>query len=101
MAAKGYPGSYPKGEVISGLEQADTTIGSDGNAGSCKVFHAGTAFKSGDDADSPIVTNGGRVLCVVGQADTIQQARNTAYNGCQKIAWGNVYYRGDIGHRAM
>jgi len=104
MAAKGYPGSYSSGDVINGLQQADSTVDANGNPGNCKVFHAGTTFRDNDkpgDADQDILTNGGRVLCVVAQAITIQQARDLSYDACQKITWDNMYYRKDIAHRAM
>jgi phosphoribosylamine--glycine ligase len=88
MAAGGYPDSYRKGDIIHGLtsqEHADT-----------KVFHAGTAQKNGQ-----VMTHGGRVLCVVGLGDTVLQAQNRAYEVVTKIHWDGVYYRNDIGHRAI
>ncbi len=86
LAAGGYPDSYNKGDVISGLG----TI-SDG-----KVFHAGTKNSNGD-----IATNGGRVLCVCALGDDIKLAQNAAYEAVAKISWNNMYYRKDIGHRAI
>jgi phosphoribosylamine--glycine ligase len=88
LAAGGYPETYTRGDVIAGL----------GNAGSetQKVFHAGTAL-SGDD----VVTSGGRVLCVVGLGDTVGAAATQAYGAVDKVSWDNVYYRRDIGHRAI
>lgn len=88
MAAGGYPDKYNKGDVISGLEEVD-----DENT---KVFHAGTALE-----ENNIVTNGGRVLCVVGLGDTVKKAKATAYEGVKKISWENAYYRTDIGHCAI
>ena len=88
LAAAGYPEDYPKGDVISGL------LGS-GND-SAKVFHAGTAMQ-GDD----VVTNGGRVLCAVGLGDTVTEAQKVAYQLTHSILWDGVYYRDDIGHRAI
>ena len=88
MAAGGYPGSYAKGKVISGLEHADSD--------SQKVFHAGTAA-----ADDNVVTSGGRVLCVVGLGDTVSSAAGQAYDAVDKIDWQDVYFRRDIGHRAI
>ncbi len=87
MAAGGYPDSYDKGDVISGIpeETADS-----------KVFHAGTTSKDGS-----VVTSGGRVLCVVGLGDKVSDAQTAAYNIVKKIEWNNVYYRDDIGHRAV
>jgi phosphoribosylamine--glycine ligase len=89
LAAHGYPGSYPKGKVIEGLEIAaqypDTY-----------VFHAGTAAENGK-----IVSNGGRVLCVTGIGDTIEKAIETAYQGVRAIKMDGVHYRKDIGWRAL
>lgn len=86
MAAGGYPESYNKGDVIHGLDSVS----------GAKVFHAGTAEKDGQ-----IVTNGGRVLCVVALGDTVTEAQAKAYTGVKQISWDNVYYRTDIGHRAI
>ena len=88
LAAGGYPDSYKKGDVISGLENTETE--------STKVFHAGTENKNGD-----VVTNGGRVLCAVGLGNTVTEAQRVAYQVVNKISWNNVYYRNDIGHRAI
>ena len=88
MAAGGYPGSYEKGKTVSGLDAVDGE--------NQKVFHAGTA-RSGD----AIVTSGGRVLCVVGLGDSVGAAATTAYDAVTKIRWDDVYYRTDIGHRAI
>jgi phosphoribosylamine--glycine ligase len=88
LAAGGYPGSYAKGKVISGLDGADSDTQ--------KVFHAGTA----SDGDN-VVTNGGRVLCVVGLGDTVAQAAQDAYAAVDKIDWEAMYFRHDIGHRAI
>jgi len=86
MAAGGYPESYNKGDVIHGLDSVS----------GAKVFHAGTAEKDGQ-----IVTNGGRVLCVVALGDSVTEAQAKAYAGVKQISWDNVYYRTDIGHRAI
>ena len=88
MAAGGYPADYARGNVIIGLETAD------GDAE--KVFHAGTAA----DGDN-VVTSGGRVLCVVGLGDTVAAAADRAYDAVSRIDWQDVYYRRDIGHRAI
>ena len=89
MAAGGYPGGYPTGDIIHGLAQARAT--------GCKVFHAGTAT----DAQGAIVTHGGRVLCVTALGDNIMQARDTAYRGVNCIDWRGARYRSDIGHQAI
>jgi phosphoribosylamine--glycine ligase len=88
MAAGGYPASYAKGKVISGLDGADSDTQ--------KVFHAGTTA----DGDA-VTTSGGRVLCVVGLGDTVAEAARDAYAAVDKIDWEDVYIRRDIGHRAI
>jgi phosphoribosylamine--glycine ligase len=88
MAAGGYPAAYEKGETITGLEEPANSRS--------MVFHAGTAM-SGDS----VVTSGGRVLCVVGLGDSVADARDIAYGRVESIRWENVYYRKDIGHRAV
>ena len=88
LAAGGYPGSYSKGDVISGLD-TDQAQG-------VKVFHAGTQLK-----DGAVVTSGGRVLCVCALGEDVADAQRRAYAAVDKIRWENVYYRRDIGHRAI
>ena len=88
MAAGGYPASYAKGKVISGLDVADSNTQ--------KVFHAGTAT----DGEN-VITSGGRVLCVVGLGETVAEAAQDAYDAVDKIDWEDVYLRRDIGHRAI
>ena len=88
LAAGGYPESYDKGDIINGLENTETE--------STKVFHAGTIEKDGS-----IVTNGGRVLCAVALGNSVTEAQRLAYQVVDKISWNNVYYRTDIGHRAI
>lgn len=88
MAAGGYPDDYRKGDPIEGLEDVD---GDD-----LKVFHAGTRLQDGQ-----VVTNGGRVLCVVGLGDDVAAAQARAYQGVGRIRWRDHYYRRDIGHRAI
>ena len=88
LAAGGYPEAYGKGDVISGLENTETE--------STKIFHAGTVEKNGE-----VVTNGGRVLCAVALGNSVTEAQQLAYQIVDKINWNNVYYRTDIGHRAI
>jgi phosphoribosylamine--glycine ligase len=88
MAAGGYPASYAKGKVIEGLQGADSNTQ--------KVFHAGTAT-----AADAVITSGGRVLCVVGLGETVALAAEDAYAAVNKICWEDVYFRRDIGHRAI
>jgi len=88
LAAGGYPNSYNKGDVISGLEGLDTH--------KTKVFHAGTAIN-----DEQIITNGGRVLCACGMGNTVADAQKAAYEIVEKIHWDKVYYRKDIGFKAI
>ena len=88
MAAAKYPASYPKGDVISGL---DTNKATDR-----KTFHAGTAEK-----DGAIVTAGGRVLCATALGNNVTQAQQAAYELLQQISWQGVEYRTDIAYRAI
>ena len=88
LAAGGYPDNYNKGDVISGLDSADNI--------NTKIFHAGTAEKDGD-----VVTNGGRVLCACALGDSVTDAQTKAYEIVNSISWKDVYFRTDIGHRAI
>ncbi|MEM1113436.1 MAG: phosphoribosylamine--glycine ligase [Pseudomonadota bacterium] len=88
LAAGGYPGSYPKGLKISGLETAQPD--------NIKVFHAGTAV-AGDDT----VTSGGRVLCVTALGDDIASAQADCYAAVKSISWDGMTLRRDIGWRAI
>lgn len=88
LAAGGYPEKYRSGDEIKGLDATHSE--------SQKVFHAGTK-----EQDGKVLTNGGRVLCVVGLGDSVSEAQQTAYDLVKKISWDNVYYRTDIGHRAI
>ena len=87
MAAAGYPGSYPKGDVISGL---------DADMADSKVFHAGTTL-DGDE----IKTSGGRVLCVCGLGENVSAAQQLAYERLTRVNWEGVQYSNDIGYRAI
>jgi len=88
LAAGGYPDSYNKGDVISGLDGTETE--------STKVFHAGTAEK-----DGKVVTSGGRVLCACALGNSVTEAQQKAYEVVKKINWDKAYYRTDIGYRAI
>jgi phosphoribosylamine--glycine ligase len=88
MAAGGYPDNYAKGEPISGLPEDEPD--------DLKVFHAGTAQK-----DGRIVTAGGRVLCVTALGEDVARAQARAYEEVRQIHWKDVYYRKDIGFRAL
>lgn len=90
LASDGYPGSYEKGKVILGIEEAEELDG-------VTVFHAGTAFNQDDE----LVTNGGRVLNVIALADTFEDARELAYEACDKINFEGKQYRHDIALRAL
>lgn len=85
LAAKGYPGKYAKGLPIHNLDQVKQT-----------VFHMGTALKDGQ-----WVSNGGRVLFVVGQGKDIQSAQKDAYEGVKTIDAPDLFYRKDIGWQAL
>ena len=88
LASGGYPGHYDKGQEIHGLADAE--------AMGALVFHAGTAMK-----DGKLVTNGGRVLGVVGRGTDISSAVDSAYAAAAKISFKDAYYRKDIAHRAL
>ena len=87
LAAKGYPDQYEKGLPISGLSSQVTDT---------KVFHAGTAVK-----DKKVVTNGGRVLCVASLGEDIMEARTKAYERIGLLDWDGMFFRKDIGHKAV
>ncbi|WP_417516333.1 phosphoribosylamine--glycine ligase [Marinobacter sp.] len=88
LAAGGYPGSYNKGDVISGLPQTET----EGE----KAFHAGTTLNG-----NQVVTNGGRVLCATALGNTVTEAQQRAYALAEKIHWDGMFYRNDIAYRAI
>ena len=88
MTAGGYPGKYRQGDIIRGIpEHLPEHL---------KVFHAGTAW----DGDT-IVTSGGRVLCSVALGLTVTDAQREAYRLAGEISWRDLYYRKDIGYRAV
>lgn len=85
LASNGYPGGYPKGAVIGGLERVES-----------QVFHMGTAEKDGS-----IVTAGGRVLMVVGRGKDLAEARKMALEDIAKIECDTLFFRSDIGHKVL
>ena len=88
LAAGGYPDDYKKGDVISGLPESDKE--------GLKVFHAGTKLVDGN-----VTTNGGRVLCATALGNSVSEAQEKAYGLVNQINWNNVYFRTDIGYRAI
>ncbi|MCW8972972.1 MAG: phosphoribosylamine--glycine ligase [Gammaproteobacteria bacterium] len=88
LAAGGYPGSYNKGDVIHGLDGADSA--------DAKIFHAGTTEK-----DGKVVTAGGRVLCATALGATVSEAQTKAYALADRISWSGMFMRRDIGYRAI
>ncbi len=86
MAAEGYPGKYPKGMVISGIDAATNT--------GAMVFHAGTQLEKG-----VVRSSGGRVLGVTAVSEGFESAIADAYQAVNAIQFENAYYRKDIGHR--
>ena len=89
LASEGYPGPYPKGKIIHGLEDA-------AQMSETVVFHAGTAKQ-----EDKIVTAGGRVLGVTAVGDSIADSIDRAYAVVKKISFDGMYYRKDIGQRAL
>lgn len=88
MASGGYPDAYAKGDVITGLEKNTLS--------DRKVFHAGTTMR-----DNDVLTNGGRVLCATALGSTVTAAQQAAYALVAQVHWNKVYYRHDIGYRAI
>jgi len=88
LASGGYPDAYDIGTPISGLDQTDDI--------DHKVFHAGTRID-----DDRVVTNGGRVVCATALGNTVTEAQLKAYKVVNNITWDKVYFRTDIGYRAI
>jgi phosphoribosylamine--glycine ligase len=87
LAAHNYPETPRNGDVITGIpDDTEDQI----------TFHAGTKVQ-----DGKVLTSGGRVLCVVGLADTVRGAQQKAYNVIEKIQFDGMQYRQDIGYRAI
>jgi phosphoribosylamine--glycine ligase len=89
MASEGYPGSYERGHVIRGLDDA-------AQVPDVKVFHAGTAT-----SDGQVVTNGGRVLGVTALGNSIAAAKLQAYKAVKCIRWQGAWCRKDIADKAL
>ena len=89
LAAHGYPASYPKGDVISGLDVNTNPF--------AKTFHAGTKL----NAQGEVTTNGGRVLCATALGNTVTEAQQLAYELLHQITWQGVEFRTDIAYRAI
>ena len=89
LAAQGYPASYPKGDVISGLKTNQNDA--------AKTFHAGTKLNE----QGEVVTNGGRVLCATALGNTVTEAQQAAYELLHQISWQGVEFRTDIAYRAI
>ena len=85
MASKGYPNTYEKGYQIDGLSNLDGLI-----------YHMGTK-----EVNGKILTNGGRVLLVLGKGDTLQKAYKDAYKNVGKVECENLIYRKDIGYKEL
>ena len=88
LAAANYPGEPQKGDVISGLDA--------GNNIDVKLFQAGTSEQNGQ-----VVTNGGRVLCATALGHTVLEAQQQAYQLAKQVSWNGMFYRSDIGYRAI
>ncbi len=88
LAAGGYPDAYRKGDVIFGLNKKEPQ--------DSKIFYAGATEMEGD-----VITAGGRVLCVCALGANVSEAQTRAYNLVKQVSWKDMYYRTDIGYRAM
>lgn len=92
MTAGGYPNNYKQGAIIHGLPDHEQELNAD-----CKLFHAGTMTSK----DGQVITQGGRVLCATALGSDIFEAQKQAYNLAKMIHWEDMYYRTDIGYRAI
>lgn len=90
LVSGGYPGSYEKGKIISGIEEAEAQD-------DVTIFHAGTKMRD----DGQILTDGGRVLNVTGVADDLPGALERAYRAIRLIRFEGMHYRTDIGRQAL
>ena len=83
LVSEGYPNSYPKGRIMTGLDSTKGSI----------LFHAGTANK-----DQQVVTNGGRVIAITSYGDTLKDALAVSFENAKHIEYEGKYYRRDIGY---
>jgi phosphoribosylamine--glycine ligase len=90
LASGGYPGSYEKGKIITGVSEASAIPG-------VTVFHAGTQLRD----DGTLVTSGGRVMAVTAVGPTFGAARDLAYQAVSKISFDGMFFRHDIATRAL
>ena len=86
MASGGYPEAYEKGKEITGIDEVENAI----------VFHAGTKTENGT-----LLSNGGRVLNVVGSGETLEEAIENSYSEIKKIHFDKAFYRSDIGAKGL
>ncbi|MBN2298996.1 MAG: phosphoribosylamine--glycine ligase [Deltaproteobacteria bacterium] len=89
LASGGYPGTYEKGKIITGIDAANAIEG-------IKVFHAGTRLQG-----KSLVTSGGRVLGVTALGDDLKTTIEKAYRAASMISFEKMYFRKDIGHKAL
>lgn len=92
VAAKGYPGDYPKGMAIGGITEAEALA----EPGHIKVFQAGTKDENGKS-----VSSGGRILGVTAMGTNLTEAQKLAYAAVNKIKMDNMHYRTDIGNKGL
>jgi phosphoribosylamine--glycine ligase len=90
LASGGYPENYEKGKIISGIVEAEQDK-------DIIVFHAGTKY----DENKNLITNGGRVLGVTAIGNNLEEALNKTYKAVEKIQFEGMYYRKDIGKKAL
>ena len=83
LTSGGYPNSYEKGKIITGIQNLDKDI---------VVFHSGTKMVDGN-----LVTNGGRVIGITAKAETVKDAATKVYENIKKISFEGMHYRTDIG----
>jgi phosphoribosylamine--glycine ligase len=83
LVSEGYPGSYPKGRVMTGFDKVHNSI----------LFHAGTAHKDGE-----VVSNGGRVIAITSYGSDIKDALSKSYENAAHVQYEGRYYRKDIGY---